>query len=171
VSGTRPNRGEYFDKNQGTQRAGSVMAAMQQLFELMAQKKASDIFLSAGAPINIKINGNTIPTDKVVAASDFVLLHGNGVSDPNRIAEMVAIVRKLPSWRPMPVVFNEDDHFNFDQPSNNMRKAIESYASWGYFDPGKNDYVDGYQSMPINWGLNTPRKKAFFEFVKQVTGQ
>jgi twitching motility protein PilU len=42
------------------------MAAMQQLFELMAQKKASDIFLSAGAPINIKINGNTIPINSQV---------------------------------------------------------------------------------------------------------
>ncbi len=116
-------------------------------------------------------NGGRIPTDKAVAASDFVLVHGNGVTDPNRITEMVATVRKLPSWRPMPIVFNEDDHFNFDQPVNNMRKAIESYASWGYFDPGKNDYVDGYQSMPVNWGINTPRKKAFFDFVKQVTGQ
>lgn len=116
-------------------------------------------------------NGNTIPTDKAVAASDFALLHGNGVSDPNRIAEMVSIVRKLPSWRSMPVVFNEDDHFNFDQPLSNMRKAIESYASWGFFDPGKNDYDDGYQSMPVNWAINSPRKKAFFQFVKQVTGQ
>lgn len=115
-------------------------------------------------------NGNSIPPDKVVAVSDFVLLHGNGVRDPNRIAEMVAIVRKLPSWRSMPVVFNEDDHFDFDKPLNNMRKALESYASWGYFDPGRNDYIDGYQSMPVNWSINTPRKKAFFDFVRQVTG-
>jgi hypothetical protein len=103
-------------------------------------------------------NGNTIPTGKVVAVSDYVLLHGNGVTDPNRIAEMVSIVRKLPTWRTMPVVFNEDDHFNFDQPVNNMRKALESYASWGYFDPGKNDYVDGYQSMP-GIGASTRRAK------------
>jgi hypothetical protein len=116
-------------------------------------------------------NGGRIPADKAVAASDFVLVHGNGVTDPNRITEMVDTVRKLPSWRPMPIVFNEDDHFNFDQPSNNMRKAIASYASWGYFDPGKGDYVDGYQSMPVHWGINSPRKKAFFDFVKQVTGQ
>jgi hypothetical protein len=52
-----------------------------------------------------------------------------------------------------------------------MRKAIESYAGWGYFDPGKNDYVDGYQSMPVNWSINTERKKTFFAFVKQVSGQ
>jgi len=25
--------------------------------------------------------------------------------------------------------------------------------------------------MPVNWAINSPRKKAFFDFVKQVTGQ
>ena len=33
------------------------------LFELMAQKKASDLFVSAGAPIHIKINGNAVPVN------------------------------------------------------------------------------------------------------------
>ncbi|MFN0302067.1 MAG: PilT/PilU family type 4a pilus ATPase [Burkholderiales bacterium] len=42
------------------------MSAMQKLFELMAQKKASDIFLSTGAPISIKINGNTIPINSQI---------------------------------------------------------------------------------------------------------
>lgn len=120
--------------------------------------------------VGASFNGGVVPSDAVVKASDFVLLHGNGVKQPARIAEMVRQVRALPSYRAMPVLFNEDDHFDFDQPSNNMRQAIESYASWGYFDPGKNDYSDGYQSVPVNWGLNTPRKKAFFAFVKQVTG-
>ena len=153
--------------NRGYQQSALQSANVHELIEKVKAVKVGGRRLLTST----SFNGNTIPTDKVVAASDFVLLHGNGVTDPNRIAEMVSIVRKLPSWRPMPVVFNEDDHFNFDQPVNNMRKALESYASWGYFDPGKNDYVDGYQSMPINWGLNTPRKQAFFEFVKQVTGQ
>jgi hypothetical protein len=120
--------------------------------------------------VSTSFNGGRIPTGNVVAASDFVLMHGNGVKDPNRIAEMCATVRKSPAWRPMPVLFNEDDHFDFDQPVNNMRKAIESYAGWGYFDPGRNDYADGYQSMPVNWRINNDRKKAFFQFLKEVTG-
>jgi hypothetical protein len=115
-------------------------------------------------------NGGRLPTVDVVRVSDFVLLHGNGVKDPNRIAAMCAAVRKMPSWKPKPVLFNEDDHFDFDKPLNNMRKAIESYAGWGYFDPGKNDYADGYQSMPVNWKINSERKKAFFAFLKEVTG-
>ena len=39
------------------------MAVLTRLFELMAQKKASDLFVSAGAPIHIKINGNTVPVN------------------------------------------------------------------------------------------------------------
>ena len=42
------------------------MSAMKRLFQLMAEKKASDIFMSSGAPINIKINGVAIPVNQVV---------------------------------------------------------------------------------------------------------
>ncbi|HMM55790.1 MAG TPA: ATPase, T2SS/T4P/T4SS family, partial [Candidatus Desulfobacillus sp.] len=34
------------------------------LFHLMAEKKASDIFVSAGAPIHIKIQGSTVPINQ-----------------------------------------------------------------------------------------------------------
>ena len=111
-------------------------------------------------------NGNRIPTANVVEASDFLLLHGNGVTDPNRIAEMVEQTRKVSGYRSMPILFNEDDHFDFDKPVNNMTKALSVYASWGYFDP----YADGYQTVPVNWGINTERKRAFFGLVKEVTG-
>ena len=36
------------------------------LFHLMAEKQASDIFVSAGAPISIKIHGNCIPVNQQV---------------------------------------------------------------------------------------------------------
>jgi len=91
--------------------------------ELIAKIKAVEV-RGRRLLTGTSFNGNTIPPDKVIAASDFALLHGNSVSDPNRIAEMVKITHALPSWRPMPVVFNEDDHFNFDQPVNNMYRAI-----------------------------------------------
>jgi len=42
------------------------MSAMKRLFQLMADKKASDIFMSSGAPINIKINGVAIPVNQQV---------------------------------------------------------------------------------------------------------
>jgi twitching motility protein PilU len=40
------------------------MSAMKRLFQLMAEKKASDIFLSVKSPINIKINGNAVPINQ-----------------------------------------------------------------------------------------------------------
>ena len=120
--------------------------------------------------VSASFGGGSIPTNNVVAAADFVLMHGNGVKEPTRIAQMVHEVRRRPAYRPMPVLFNEDDHFDFDKPTNNMLSAVGAYASWGFFDPGKSDYRDGYQCPPVNWGINTPRKKAFFGLLKKVTG-
>lgn len=120
--------------------------------------------------IGTSYGGNTVPLENVVRVSDFLLLHGNGVADPARITEMVRQTRTVPGYRPIPILFNEDDHFDFDKPTNNMLAAISEYCSWGYFDPGRNDYCDGYQSPPVNWGLNTPRKRAFFEKVREITG-
>ncbi len=48
------------------------MSAMKRLFQLMAEKKASDIFLSVGAPINIKINGNAVPVNQTVMTPETV---------------------------------------------------------------------------------------------------
>jgi hypothetical protein len=108
--------------------------------------------------------GNKVSEESVVRTSDFLLMHGNGVKDPKRISEMVRQVRQVPGYKPMPVLFNEDDHFDFDQPDYNMLGAIREYASWGYFDP------EGYQSPPVTWGINTERKKAFFSKLAEITG-
>ncbi|MCE2984917.1 MAG: type IV pili twitching motility protein PilT, partial [Burkholderiales bacterium] len=37
--------------------------SMNRLFQLMADQKASDVFLSVGSPPHIKINGTTIPVN------------------------------------------------------------------------------------------------------------
>lgn len=125
-----------------------------------------------GLLVSTSFNGNTLPPDKVVEVSDYVLIHGNGVSDPMRIKEMVELVRAMPSYRPMPIVFNEDDHFDFEKPSNNFVEAVKAYASWGYFDFRMKDegFDEGYQSVPVNWGISSARKKGFFDKVKEITG-
>jgi len=48
------------------------MSAMKRLFQLMAEKNASDIFLTVGAPINIKINGVAVPVNQSVLNGDAV---------------------------------------------------------------------------------------------------
>ena len=48
------------------------MSAMKRLFQVMADKNASDIFMSVGAPINIKINGIAVPVNQAIMTSDTV---------------------------------------------------------------------------------------------------
>ncbi len=120
--------------------------------------------------VSTSYGGGAVPRENVVRSADFLLMHGNGVSDPGRIAGMVGRARAVPGYRRMPILFNEDDHFDFDKPWNNMVAAISEYCSWGYFDPGTNNYNDGYQSVPIRWDINTERKRAFFAKVKEITG-
>src|SRR6266511_345722 len=48
------------------------MSAMKRLFQVMADKKASDIFVSVGSPINIKLNGVAMPVNQTVMTADTV---------------------------------------------------------------------------------------------------
>src|SRR3712207_8729933 len=54
------------------------------------------------------------------------------------------------------------------KPMNNFVAAVGEYASWGYFDfrmPGEG-FDDGYQSVPVNWGISSPRKQGFFRLLR-----
>ncbi|MBK5294660.1 MAG: hypothetical protein JJE04_23635 [Acidobacteriia bacterium] len=120
--------------------------------------------------VGTSYGGGTPAGANVVKVSDFLLLHGNGPDDPARIHKMIQTSRHTSTWRPMPVLVNEDDHFRFGDPDNHMMATLSEYVSWGYFDPGKSDYSDGYQCPPVNWGINTERKRQFFSKLKEVTG-
>jgi hypothetical protein len=110
--------------------------------------------------------GGVIPPDEVLRAVDFVLLHGNGQT-ANNIRRMINVVRaKLQSWgTPKPIVFNEDS-----TDLRNMEAALNEGASWGYYDQGRNNYRDGFQSPPTNWLINTPSKRAFFHKAAEWIG-
>ncbi|MHB9008311.1 MAG: hypothetical protein ACYDC1_15415 [Limisphaerales bacterium] len=122
--------------------------------------------------VGTSYGGGSVPRENVVRASDFLLLHGNGVKDPARITAMLQQTRAVPGYRPMPVVFNEDDHEGFDQPTNNFAAAVAGHASWGWFDFRRKGegFDEGYQSPPVNWGISSARKRAFFEFCAEITG-
>jgi hypothetical protein len=123
--------------------------------------------------VGTSYGGGAIPKPNVVKVSDFLLLHGNGVKEPKRITEMVQQTRKVDGYRPMPILFNEDDHFNFDQPENNFAAAVKEFASWGYFDFRKKDegFDEGYQSVPVNWKTSSERKKGFYKLLSTITGE
>ena len=45
---------------------------LDKLFQLMSEKQASDIFISAGIPIHIKIQGNTLPVNQQIMDSAMI---------------------------------------------------------------------------------------------------
>ena len=105
--------------------------------------------------------------------SDFLLIHGNGARKTEQIQKLIDDTRKVEGYRKMPVIINEDDHFDFDKENNNFSTSIKNYVSWGYFDfrfPGETNFNEGYQSVPVDWGISSDRKKAFFNKVKEITG-
>ncbi|WP_373553507.1 hypothetical protein [Haliscomenobacter sp.] len=123
--------------------------------------------------VSTSYGGGTLPKPNVVKVADFVLLHGNGVSDPAKISKLVADTKNVAGYQNTPILFNEDDHFNFEAESNNFVAAIHAYASWGYFDYRMKDegFEAGYQSVPVDWGINSERKRAFFKLLQEVTGE
>jgi twitching motility protein PilU len=61
--------------------------AMKRLLELMAEKKASDIFISVGAPIAIKINGVTMPINQQIVTPDTVRALMKEILNERQLAE------------------------------------------------------------------------------------
>ena len=49
--------------------------------------------------------------------------------------------------------------------------ALAAHASWGWFDYHRKGegLNEGYQSPPVNWGLSSERKRAFFKLLAEIT--
>ncbi len=110
--------------------------------------------------------------DSLMATCDFLLPHGNGIHHPDGIRLQVLRNRCAASYRGQPIIYNEDDHYDFDKPDNNFFAAIGEGASWGFFDYRnvREKFEDGFQSLPVDWTVSSPRKRAFFGLLKEVTG-
>ena len=123
--------------------------------------------------VGTSYGGITPPGAEVVKSSDFILVHGNGADKIQKIENLLAKTKLVEGYRLMPIINNEDDHFDFDNEENNFTTSVKNYCSWGYFDyrlKGETDYKEGYQSVPVDWGINSERKKGFFKLVKEITG-
>ena len=114
-----------------------------------------------------------LPKANVATNADFILVHGNGVrKNPARITDSVRKIRAM-CEKPKPIVFNEDDNYDFDQPTNNFVAAVSEHASWGYFDYRRKDekFNEGFQSVPADWTINSERKRSFFRLLSEITGE
>ena len=56
--------------------------------------------------------------------------------------------------------------------SHRLLTAISDHVSWGWFDDRrKGEGLDeGDQSPPVNWGISSERKRAFFKYLAAITG-
>lgn len=122
--------------------------------------------------VSTSYGGGFVPLSNVVKASDYLLIHGNGVKGYEAMQSLIAKTRAVDGHRVMPLVVNEDDHFDFDHAKNNFVAAVEMYVSWGYFDYRKDgeDFSVGFQTVPVDWGITSDRKRGFFNKVKEITG-
>jgi hypothetical protein len=122
--------------------------------------------------VSTSYTGRTIPGENVAQICDFILLHGNSVTEPSFIATMVEQTRALSAYRGQPIVFNEDDHYDFDKTVNNFIIAVSTYAGWGFFDYRRagEGFEQGFQSIPVDWRINSNRKLGFFDLLAKIAG-
>jgi hypothetical protein len=130
--------------------------------------------------VTTSLAGGQVPPDNIVEVSDFVLIHGNGVQNHERITEISKAIREKDVYRPMPLVNNEDDipwrnpNQGWGEDGNNFVASVKSYTGWGYFDfrlpAERNAYNLGFQSVPVNWQISSERKRDFFGLLAEITG-
>jgi hypothetical protein len=145
-----------------------------ELIEL-AQKRAG-----GKLPVSASLVGLDAPPAAILGRADFLLPHGNRVygpdsplqPSPHGIRLQVARWRSAKDYRGQPILYNEDDHFEFDKPDNHFTAAVGTGASWGYFDyrMSRERFEDGFQSLPVDWTISSVRKRAFFGLLKEITG-
>ncbi len=129
-------------------------------------KKGKDSLL-----VSTSFKGGTPANESVLRIADFVLIHGNGVEKPELLTQLIQEIRSATAYKGCPIVCNEDDHFDFTHENNNFLTATRWHVSWGYFDYRMKDegFENGYQSIPVDWGIVSERKKEFFSLLKQMS--
>ena len=144
-----------------------------ELIALVQRRSAGRLATPAGRLlVSTSMRGGSLPTAAITAAADFLLLHGNHVEGPAQIRQMVRDCRAAGAYRGQPILFNEDDHFDFEAPDNHMQAAIDAYAGWGFFDyrMAGEGFREGFQSLPVDWSIGSERKRGFFRLLAEVTG-
>jgi hypothetical protein len=128
---------------------------------------------------------NHQPPGKWSTNVDFFLPHGNDSYAGKLRSELRALkLSDVYTQNPRPILINED---SID--ITNLDVAVDEGASWGFYSQGfgscYRDYrwdwtlhdredtyqkLSGYQTPPINWGINTDFKKMFFSRIRTITG-
>lgn len=166
-------------------RAGDGLTESQnihQLIEIVQRATLEERRLLASSSIHPE---NFLPEGRWQEIQDFYLPHGNSVW-ADELRHQLQRVKASEAYQkaPGPLLMNEDSVY-----LESLDAAFEEYVSWGYYSQGYGcggwkhgrfdwpaqdreiSYEDlsGYQTVPVNWGINTPRKREFFARVKTIT--
>lgn len=101
--------------------------------------------------------------EKALRVADYLLFHTNGRT-PEQVHDEIASMRRLGGFT-KPLLINEDGVSTF-----NFQAAANERVGWGFYDQGTNNYLDGFQSPPVNWRIGSIVKWLFFDQVAQWTG-
>jgi hypothetical protein len=157
-----------------------------EMLERLRAAHPSLLYSTSGG--GVKLNPNrSIPSERLIQAADYVLFHGNGTRPPE-LEAAIHYIKALPAFQanPKPLVINEDS-----PAVPNMEVCWPNYVSWGYYDQGFEgqgddpylwygdrprwaqgplEMLNGFQTPPVNWGINSAFKQRFFERVAEITG-
>jgi hypothetical protein len=128
--------------------------------------------------------GESLPVGRWREIEDFHMPHGNGCTPDELRAKLRQLKASEPyRTRPRPILVNEDSIF-----VENLEAAVEEYCSWGFYCQGYGSHyqdrmdwttqeretryedLSGFQTLPVNWGINTAIKRAFFDRLQAITG-
>lgn len=74
------------------------MGTMERILRLMAEKRASDVYLSAHSPTLIRINGQCVPVNAQVLPPDAPLNLLSEILPPDRIEELLDLGELNMGW-------------------------------------------------------------------------
>lgn len=156
-------------------------SGVQQLIDIVQQTSVQGRRLLVGSS---SVGGEHLPVGRWAEIEDFHMPHGNGCT-PEQLRSKLKALKSSEAYlrRPRPIFINEDS------PSlDNLEVAIEEGCSWGHYSQGYGSRYEhcnvawfereretefsalsGYQTLPVNWGINTAEKRAFFDRIAQIT--
>jgi hypothetical protein len=128
-----------------------------------------------------------LPEGRWQEAQDFHLPHGNNDwADELRIQLQRLKASDAYKENPRPILINEDSvHLD------SLEASIDEYVSWGFYCQGygcggkwkhgrfdwlsrdretRYEDLSGFQTVPVNWGINTDIKRAMFAKIAEITG-
>ena len=133
------------------------------------RKDSKRFLVGTGVP------AGSLPSTNVVKASDFLSLRP-ATTDPAEVARLVRDARKLPGYRKMPVLVTGSGTGSPGKAGAGDVAAMETVlsldAGWFLADPrlAGEGAASGFQAPPVDWRPRSPRKRAVFRRIAEITG-